>query len=112
MEAVIETLATGIGNLATFVVTSGVALVVFGVLWASFAAAVIWNPAGLHDAWQWLGSLPLVVQLLVWLLFLPVMVGIWIWETAWPLVVRLVLVTGLAGSTLWMFLPRALLPGR
>jgi hypothetical protein len=112
MEAVIDSVASGIGNFATFIATSGVAFVVFGALWVSFAAAVIWNPAGLQAAWQWIGSLPLVVQLLVWLLFLPVMVGLWIWEMTWPLVIRLVLVTGLAGWSIWMFLPRALFPGR
>ena len=43
----------------------------------------------------------------VWLLFLPVMIGLWIWETTWPLLVRLVLVIGIAGWNLLIFLPRA-----
>jgi hypothetical protein len=36
------------------------------------------------------------------------MIGLWIWETSWPLVVRLVLVIGVAGWNLLVFLPRAL----
>ena len=53
-------------------------------------------------------DLPLIVQIVVWILFLPVMIGLWIWESTWPLIVRLVLVVGVAGWNLIMFLPRAL----
>jgi hypothetical protein len=48
------------------------------------------------------------VQIVVWVLFLPVMVGLWVWETTWPLVLRLILVAGIAGWNLFMFLPKAL----
>jgi len=41
-------------------------------------------------------------------LFLPVMVDPWIWETSWPFLVRIVLVSGVAGWNLLVFLPRAL----
>jgi hypothetical protein len=40
------------------------------------------------------------------------MAGLWVWETTWPVVVRLLIVTGLAGWSLYMFLPRYLMPGR
>jgi hypothetical protein len=50
----------------------------------------------------------LLVQIVVWVLFLPVMVGLWVWETSWPLVVRLVVVIGIAGWNLLIFLPKAL----
>lgn len=51
-------------------------------------------------------ELPLIVQIVVWVL--PVMIGLWVWETSRPLLVRLVFLVGVAGSNLFMFLPRAL----
>lgn len=109
IEVIADALGVGVGRLATFVATSGVAFAIFGVLWIAFGAALLTSPAGLHDAWQWLASLPLLVQLVAWLLLLPVTAGLWVWETDWPLIVRLLLVGGLAGWSLWMFFPRALL---
>jgi hypothetical protein len=112
VERVVDRMAVGMAGVAIFLVRSGVAFVAFGVLWASFAAALVWSQGSLHDAWQWVGGLPILVQGVVWLLFLPVMAGLWVWETTWPLLVRLLLVAGLAGWSLLMFLPRALRPRR
>jgi hypothetical protein len=53
-------------------------------------------------------GLPLIIQGVVWLLFLPVMVGLWVWETTWPIVLRLVVIVGVARWNLIVFLPRAL----
>jgi hypothetical protein len=50
----------------------------------------------------------LIVQAVVWLLFLPVAAGLWIWETTWPMLLRLLLIAGIAGWNLLVFLPRAL----
>ena len=88
------------------IVESGVAFVIFLLLWLGFGAALVVSQGSLHDAWHWVRALPLVVQGLVWLLFLPVMVGLWIYETAWPLVLRLVVIAGLAGWSLLIFLPK------
>jgi hypothetical protein len=71
------------------------------------AVGLVANPGGIDDVYETLRGLPVVVQAVVWLLFLPVMAGLWIWETTWPMVVRLALVVGLAGWNLLVFLPRA-----
>jgi hypothetical protein len=89
-------------------ITNGVAFVIFAVIWGAFAYGLVASHGGLDTAWQWLRGLPWVVQALLWLLFLPVTVALWIWETGWPFVLRIVLVLGLAGWNLWMFLPKAL----
>jgi hypothetical protein len=89
-----------------------VAFGIFALLWFAFAAALIWSQGSLDQAWAWFRDLPRVLQAVVGLLFLPVVVGLWIWETAWPEVVRLVLVGGVAAANLYLFLPRALLGGR
>jgi hypothetical protein len=112
VEAIIDRLASGAGGLATFLVTSGVAFILFAVLWLAFAAGLIWSQGSISSAWEWVRGLPLVVQVAVWLLFLPVVAGLWVWETTWPLLIRLVIVGGLASWTLYMFFPRLLLAPR
>ena len=83
--------------------------VVFLVAWAAFAYALVANQGGLDNVWTWIRGQNILIQALVWLLFLPVTVGLWIWETSWPLIVRLVLVLSLGGWNLWMFFPKTLL---
>jgi hypothetical protein len=106
MERVIETVASGAGNSVGWLAETGVLFVVFAVLWIAFGVALIWSQGSIDAAWQAIRSLPLIVQGIVWLLFLPVMLGLWIWETTWPLVLRLLLVVGIAGWNLLVFLPR------
>jgi ABC-type amino acid transport system permease subunit len=67
---------------------------------------LIFSQGSVDQAWQTVRGLPLIVQIAVWVLFLPVMIGLWVWETSWPLMVRLVLVIGVAGWNLFMFLPK------
>jgi hypothetical protein len=111
MEQVITTIVNvtvvPLGNLAGWLATSGAALVVFGALWIAFGAAIVWSQGSLDAVWAWLRDQHIVVQGLIWLVFLPVTVGLWIWETGWPMLVRVVLVAGLAGWTVLMFLPKA-----
>jgi hypothetical protein len=108
MEQVIETLASGMGNSVAWLTENGVLFAIFAVIWIAFAAGLIFSQGSVDQAWQTVRSLPLIVQIGVWVLFLPVMIGLWVWETSWPLIVRLVLVVGVAGWNLIIFLPRAL----
>ena len=108
MEQVIESVASGFGNGIGWLAEHGVLFVIFAIVWIAFGAALIWSQGSLDQAWQTIRSWPLVVQILAWVLFLPVMVGLWVWETSWPVIVRLVLVVGIAGWNLLVFLPRAL----
>jgi hypothetical protein len=108
VERVIEGLATGIGNSVGFAAESGILFVVFGALWLAVGIGLIVSQGSVDAAWQAIRALPLVVQAVVWLLFLPVMAGLWVWETSWPVVVRLTLLIGVAGWNLLIFLPRAL----
>jgi len=112
MEQVIETVATGLSNSVAWLAENGVLFGIFAIIWIAFAVGLIWSQGSLDQAWNAIRGLPLIVQVVVWLLFLPVMIGLWIWETSWPLVVRLVLVVGVAGWNLLMFLPKALQAAR
>ena len=108
MEQLIETLANGMANGVAWMAERGVLFAIFVVIWVAFAAGLIFSQGSIDQAWQTVRGLPLIVQLVVWVLFLPVMIGLWVWETTWPLIVRLVLVAGVAGWNLFMFLPKAL----
>ena len=79
---------------------------ILSLLWLGFAVALLFNRAFLDTVWQALRAMPMVVQVLVWLLILPVALGLWIWETSWPLWVRLILVVGLGWATLYTFFPK------
>lgn len=107
MEQIIGTLASGMGNSVAWLVEHGVLFAVFAVMWIVFAAGLVFSQGSVDQAWQTIRELPLIVQIPVWVLFLPVMIGLWVWETTWPLILRLVLVLGLAGWNLLIFLPKA-----
>jgi ABC-type amino acid transport system permease subunit len=107
MDQVIETLASGLGNSVGWLAEHGVLFVIFVLIWVAFGAGLLLSQGSLDQAWQAIRGLPLIVQVLVWLLFLPVMIGLWVWETTWPLILRLVLVVGIAGWNLLIFLPKA-----
>ena len=108
MEQLIETLASGMGSSVAWLAEHGVLFVVFAIVWLGFGAALIFSQGSIDQAWHAIRGLPAIVQIVVWLLFLPVMVGLWIWETSWPLVARLVLIVSIAGWNLLVLLPRAL----
>jgi hypothetical protein len=112
MEQIIETVASGAGNSVAFMAENGILFAIFAVLWIAFGAGLLWSQGSVDAAWQAIRDLPWILQAVVWLLFLPVMIGMWIWETTWPLAVRLVLIIGIGGWNLMIFLPRALVTGR
>jgi hypothetical protein len=72
----------------------------FVVLWVGFAVALIVNREWPSQFWIWVGALPMVPRIIVWILILPIMVGLWIWESSWPTVGRLVGLAGIVGWTL------------
>lgn len=106
MEQVINSLSSGLGNGIGWMAEQGVLLLVFAVAWGAFGVALVTSQGSLDQAWQAIRDLPLVLQIVVWILFLPVMIGFWVWETTWSLFVRLLLVIGVAGWNLLVFLPK------
>jgi hypothetical protein len=90
--------ATGVFNVLVFVL--------FAVLWVCFAAALTFAPAGLGEFWRAYRGRSIVVQVVGWLLFLPLAVALFVWERRWHVGVRLGLVLAIAALNLFMFLPR------
>lgn len=81
----------------------------FGILtllWLGFGAALIFNQTLLDSTWQVFRGLPIIAQIGLGLLLLPLVLGLWIWQTPWPLWIRIVLVAGLAWATIYTFLPK------
>jgi hypothetical protein len=111
MEQLIDALVNGIivpvTSVIPVLVSSGALFVLFAILWIAFGVGLVMSQGNVDAAWHWVRDLPLIVQGVVWVLFLPVVAGLWVWETTWPVIVRLILVAGLAWWNLFMFLPRA-----
>ena len=80
--------------------------ILFTLLWLAFMAALLFRREMLKNTWQRIRSLHLLVQLILWLLFLPVMLGLWIWQTSWPFWLRLILVVGIAWWNVFVFFLR------
>lgn len=86
-----------------------ISITAFGILsllWIGFGAAILFRREALDQGWQSFRKLPLLIQLILALLALPVVVGLWIWHTTWPFWLRLALVIGLAWMTIYTFFPR------
>ena len=82
-------------------VISTYAVVIFTILWAGFAIALITDaewPSILLDRVQ---ALPTLVEILIWVLFLPIMMVLWIWEASWSTCVT---VLAFIGIVVWTIL--------
>jgi hypothetical protein len=79
--------------------------ILFTALWVAFFATLLTSQGTLIDLWHQIRDLPLIVQGVLWLLFLPLMAGLAIWEASWPMLVRLVLIVGLAWVNVYLFFP-------
>ena len=79
--------------------------ILFTAFWVAVFAALVFSQGTLDDTWHKLRALPLIFQGVVWLLLLPLTTGLAIWETPWHVVVRLVLIAGLAGFNIYLFFP-------
>ena len=106
IESIVAFVVVPLANLVPVLVSSGVALLIFALLWAAFGVALVRDRSRLDEAWRWLRGLPLIVQGFAWLLFLPVLVGLRVWRARWPLAGRLVTIGGLAGWSLLIFIPQ------
>lgn len=72
---------------------------------AVFGYYLVAQPARLNEVWEWTRSLNILVQGVIWLLFLPWMIALWIWTLPWALPIRLVLVLGTLGVATWLLFP-------
>jgi hypothetical protein len=83
-----------------------VLLAVFVVLWVGVGLALVLSPATIDSLWVTIGASGLIVQVVLWVLFLPVMAGLWVWESSgWAEVIRITLIVAIAAWNLLVFKP-------
>jgi hypothetical protein len=98
LAAALVTGATTVFNVVVFVLFAG--------LWLVLAMALLTRPDAATAVWHELRGRSMVLQLIVWVLFLPVTAALWLWSRPWPTALRATLIAALAFINLMMFLPR------
>lgn len=106
IDRLVRWVVVPVTSVIPLLVSSGILLVGFAALWLGFGTALVANPRALDQWWRSLGGLPLPIQGVAWLLLMPLLVGLWVWGTDWPLLVRVLLIAGIAGWNLFVFVPR------
>jgi hypothetical protein len=75
-------------------------------LWGAFVTLLAVSPSTLDDAYDWLRDLPIVWEILMWLLTLPWTVAYLVYETAWEHWVRVAVVAVIVALHLSICAPR------
>jgi hypothetical protein len=79
----------------------------FTVLWVAVVGALAFSPATLDEVWRAARRPAILIQAVVWLLFLPIMAGLWIWQRPWAAAIRLMLLLAIAVWNVFLFFPRS-----
>jgi hypothetical protein len=83
-----------------------------GVLWFVFMVAMwiafflLLFADRLDNVWHWARDLPLLVELVLWVLTFPWLLGTAVWESSWPSWLRGLLVVTFAVGWTWISIPR------
>jgi len=75
-------------------------------LWGAFVTLLAVSPSTLDDAYEWLGGLPIVWEVLMWLVTLPWTVAYLVYETGWEHWLRVVVVALIVAVHLSVCAPR------
>ena len=81
----------------------------FGLMvgsWLAFGVLAVTSEDTLAGIWDWVGGLPLVLELVVWLLTFPWMLALAVWESAWNDEARVLVVLAIAIGWTLMSIPR------
>jgi hypothetical protein len=98
LGAALATGATTVFNVVVFVLFAG--------LWLVLATALTIRPGAPTAVWHALRARSMAVQLVIWVLFLPITAALWLWSRPWPTAVRASLIAAVAFANLVMFVPR------
>jgi hypothetical protein len=96
---------TSAGATTSEMVFSAIMFGISTVVTIAFAYYLVTDAGKLTEAWQYVRGLPLILQLVVWLLLLPWMIALWIWTLPWALWIRVVLVVAILIWTEWLLFP-------
>ena len=76
------------------------AFAMFVIVWVGYAIALLGDRGFIDQSWEWLRSLPPPVQVIVWVVILPIAVGMWIFQSEWPTLAGVLLGMGMIAWTL------------
>ena len=89
------------GEAAFSVSIFAVGLIVTGM----FGYYLFTEPTRLNELWEWTRSLNILIQGVIWLLFLPWMVALWVWVLPIGLPIRFAVILAVLGFTAWLLFP-------
>jgi hypothetical protein len=81
----------------------------FGLMvgaWLAFAVLAVTSEGALDRIWDRVGDLPLVLEVIVWLLTLPWLLALAVWESAWSDTARVAVVLAIATAWTLISIPR------
>jgi hypothetical protein len=78
----------------------------FTLLWLVFLAFLVFEPERLDAVWVWFRDLPVVGQVVGWVLLAPLLLGLVVWQAPWVLWARVTVIVLLALVTMITFSPR------
>jgi hypothetical protein len=67
-----------------------------GLLWIAFIALMAFSSGTLDSIWEWLRSLPLAAEIVMWIIALPWALGLLVWESSWEEWLRVLVVVVMA----------------
>ena len=95
-------------NQATTASTLMVSGIMFGIatlVTLVFGYALVADQSRLGDAWELIRALPLIVQIVMWLIFLPWMAALWVWTLPLTLTLRVLLVVVILAAAEYLLFP-------
>ena len=75
---------------------SGGAQPLMGLLWLGFIALMAFSSGTLDSIWEWLRSLPVAAEIVMWIIALPWALGLLVWESSWEEWLRALVVVVMA----------------
>ena len=76
-------------------------------LWGSFVTLLAVSPSTLDDAYEWMTGLPVVLEIMMWILTLPWTVAYLVYDASWEHWLRVVVVALIVAVHLSICAPRA-----
>jgi hypothetical protein len=73
--------------------------------WLGLAYLSFFTPGGFSGAWQFVRNLSGLIQVLIWVIFLPLMIIMWVYYFGWALWLRLVVIAGIIVATYLISIP-------
>jgi hypothetical protein len=75
--------------------------------WLAFGLLALSSPETLEDLWQWVRTLRLAAEIVLWIATLPLMLGLAVWNSSWADWVQIDLIATFAASWTLASIPRS-----